>query len=300
VATYGDINFRLAKEFPGVDPDIRAGIINDRYTQILLRLPWSRLDTEFAIQTVAKYETGTVAIAAAGTALTLTGGTWTSAMTGRQIHIAGRNEYYTFTYVSPTTATIDRAYEGDAETAAGYTISQSIVTLPANTRLVRSLRNLSTPVPIEKRDRASGDITDPSRNLTGPPVRFNNWMDSGATPPPPQIELWPSPDRVYSIAVSATVEQVPFGAADTGVSLLPWARPMALMAGCRADLNMLPTNPNLGLAEGHEGLFEKRLAEMVNDECRRQGGSQMNVQSHYTKHRLRRWAQTYRDTRQIL
>lgn len=295
MATYGEISFRLAKEFPGVDPDIRAGIVNDRYTQILDRLAWSRLDTETVIQTVAKYETGTVAIAAAGTELTLTGGTWAAAMSGRQIHIAGRTEYYTFTYVSATTGTIDRAYEGTVETAAGFVISQSILTLPPACRIVRSLRNISVPVPIDKRDRSSADYTDPARILTGPPVRWNYWMDSSATPPPPQVELWPSPDQVYSIAVSYTAEQTTFGASSTGVSLLPWARPSALIAGCRADLNMLPTNPNLGLADAHESLFEKRLSEMVNDESRRQGGSQMVAQSSYTSHRQRRWSQTYRE-----
>lgn len=295
MATFGDINFRLSKEFPGVDADIRAGIINDRYTQILDRLAWSRLDAETVLQTVARYTTGTLAVAAIGTALTLTGGTWTTAMTGRQIHIAGRSEYYTFTYVSATTGTLDRAYEGDAETEATYTISQSILTLPAACRIVRSIRNLSVAVPIEKRDRASGDVTDPARLLTGPPVRWNDWKDSTATPPPPQVELWPSPDLVYSLAVSYTAEQTTFGAADTGVSFLPWTRPAALIAGCRADLNMLPTNSNLGLADMHESLFEKRLAEMVNDESRRQGGSQMTMQSAYTRHRQQRWAQNYRE-----
>jgi hypothetical protein len=300
VATFGDINFRLAKEFPAVDADVRQGIINDRYTQILDRLPWSRLDAETVVQTVAQYNTGTIATTNGGTALVLTGGTFTTQMSGRQIHLDGRTEAYTFTFTGATTGTIDRPYEGDSNATAGFILSQSILTLPSTVRIVRSLRNLSVPIPIEKRDRASADVTDPARVLVGPPVRWSQWQDGTTAPLPMQIELWPAPDKVYSILLSVTSEQSTFAASDTGVALLPWTRPAALMAGCRADLNMLPAIGNLSLGEAHELLFEKRLGEMVNEEARRQGGSQMVAQNAYTRYRTRRWAQTFRSTDKVL
>ena len=300
MATFGDINFRLAKEFPGVDPDIRRGVINDRYTQILDRLPWSRLDVEQVIQTVPQYTTGTIATTNTGTALVLTGGAFTPAMDGYQIHLDGRTEAYRFTYVDAANATIDRPYEGTTNPTAGFVLSQSIYALPASCRIIRSIRNLSLPVPVTKRDRALGDFTDPARILVGPPVRWNDWADGTAVPPPPQVEFWPAPDRVYSMLVSFTAEVTPFGAADTSVAFAIWARPSALMAGCRADLAMLPSNPNLALGQMSEGLFEKRVAEMVNNESRKQGGQQMTAQPAYTRHRLRRWTQTYRDLREVL
>jgi hypothetical protein len=300
LATFGDINFRLAKEFPAVDADVRQGIINDRYTQILDRLPWSRLDTELVLQTVAPLSTGTIQTTSGSQNLILTGGTFTTQMSGRQIHLDGRTEAYTFTYTGATTGTIDRPYEGDSNATAGYVLSQSILTLPSNVRIVRSLRNLSVPIPIEKRDRASGDATDPARVLTGPPNRWNQCQDGSSQPIPMQIEIWPAPDKVYSIAVSATAEQSTFGAADTSVALLPWTRPGALMAGCRADLSMLPGVNNLTAGAAHEALFEKRLAEMVNEESRRLGGSQMVAQNAYTRYRTRRWAQTYWRNNQVL
>lgn len=303
-STFGDINFRLSKEFPGVDADVRQGIVNDRYTQILKRLPWSRLDTEGVIQTVARVTDGgagvTLSVANTGTALVASGNVFTAGMTGRQIHIDGRTEAYTLTYVSATNATIDRPYEGDTNATAGFTISQSIITLPTNCRLVRSLRNLSVPVRIEKRDRAIADQTDPARIATGPPVRWNQWQDGSSSPVPMQIELWPAPDLVYSILVSVTVEQGLLGAADTGVALVPFLQPGALMSGCRADLNMLPGVGSLATAEAHEALFEKRLNEMSNEEARLQGGAQMQMKSTYTKGRTRRWAQVYGNTREIL
>lgn len=294
MASFGDINFLLAKEFPGVDPDIRQGIINDRYTQILDRLPWSRLDTEMVIQTVAQYNSGTIQTTNGTQALALTGGAFTTQMSGRQIHLDGRTEAYTLTFVDAAHANLDRPYEGDSNAIAGFVISQSILTLPASCRIVRSLRNLSLPLPIEKRDRASADVTDTARIAVGPTVRWNQWADGSGSPIPMQVELWPAPDKVYSILVSFTAEQSVFGAADTGVALLPWIRPGALKAGCRADLSMLPSASNIAAAQLHEALFEKRVGELVNEESRRQGGSQMAMQGAYTRHRALRWVGNYR------
>jgi len=301
VATLGEINFRLAKEFPGTDADVRLGIINDRYQEILERLPWSRLDVETVIQTVAQYATGTVAVVAGGTALTFTGSTITAAMSGRQIHIGGRSEAYTFTYASASTGTIDRPYEGGEDaTASGFVISQPILTLPSSCRIVRSLRNLSLPTPLTRRDRSQADFTDPARIAVGQPRQWNDWMDANTTPPPPQVELSPAPDAVYSILVSYTAEQAQFGLGDTSVALLPWTQPGALMAGCRADLAMLADPPRVALAETSEAKFEQRVEQMVNNESRRQGPAQMSMQDAYTRHRQARWAQPFRNQRQIL
>ncbi|HEX4275828.1 MAG TPA: hypothetical protein VHZ74_10755 [Bryobacteraceae bacterium] len=300
MSTFGDINFLLAKEFPGVDADVRQGIINDRYTQILDRLPWSRLDTETVIQTVAQYNTGTIQTTNASTALVLTDGAFTTQMSGRQIHLDGRTEAYTLTFVDATHATLDRPYEGDPNATAGFVISQSILTLPTSCRIVRSLRNISLPIPIEKRDRASADVTDPARIAVGPPTRWSQWADGSGSPIPMQLELWPAPDNVYSILISFTAEQTAFGTADTGVALLPWIRPGALKAGCRADLSMLPGVNNLAAAQLHEGLFEKRVGELVNEESRRQGGAQMAMQGTYTRHRADRWARQFRAINKVL
>lgn len=298
MATLGYINQRLTKEFPGVDAVVRLGIINDRYQEILERLPWSRLDKETVIQTVAQYVTGTVAITAGGTAITGTGTAWTAAMTGRQIHIAGRSEAYTFTYASATTGTIDRAYEGATETAGAYLIAQSIYALPSDCRIIRSLRNLSLPKLINRRDRAQGDVTDPGRIFAGPPSYWNEYMDDSSDPPLMQVELWPAADAIYSVQVSYTAEKGYLAQSDTSVAFVPWAQPGALMAGCRADLALLAEK--LPLAQIHAGHFENLMVQMVNNESRRQGPSEMTMQSVYTRHRQKRWGQNYRDLRQPL
>jgi hypothetical protein len=98
----------MQKQFPGLDLDILEGYISDRYTEILEELAWERLDKLGMVQTIAPYQTGTVTVAFATQAVTLTGGAWDPTMTGRFLQVAGDSSYYTFTYTGPTTGTIGR------------------------------------------------------------------------------------------------------------------------------------------------------------------------------------------------
>ena len=81
--TYGQIKFRLTKQFPGVDADVLEGFVTDCYQEILGALPWVRLNVEALLTTTAAYATGTVASTQGSAAIALTGGTWTAGMTGR-------------------------------------------------------------------------------------------------------------------------------------------------------------------------------------------------------------------------
>lgn len=106
----------LAKIDSFNNEDFAKGLINDAYTRSLPGLnDWNPLITEGYLTMSAYYSTGTVAISAAGTALTGTGTTWTSGMTtnnGWKIKFAGVDNIYSFTYLSATTATISPALEG--------------------------------------------------------------------------------------------------------------------------------------------------------------------------------------------
>ncbi len=76
------------------------------------------------INTVATYETGTVNVANASTALTFSGSTLTSGMAGRKIRFSGGNPYYRILSVNTGagTAVLEQAYQGTTDTAATFTI----------------------------------------------------------------------------------------------------------------------------------------------------------------------------------
>lgn len=104
--------------------DFARGIINDVYVRVLPRIEdWQSIINTANISAVAYYNTGTVAVSAAGTAVTGTGTTWTSAMTavdGYKMKISGNDNIYTFTYVSATSGTISPALSG-ADNLSGKT-----------------------------------------------------------------------------------------------------------------------------------------------------------------------------------
>lgn len=89
--------------------------------------------------TADDYDTGTITtLAAAGTAVTGSGTTWTSAMIGRYIKIDGHPVWYEITAVgSTTTLTIKKPYEGTAIAAGSstYTIGE-IPRTPASTHMI--------------------------------------------------------------------------------------------------------------------------------------------------------------------
>ena len=106
--TYGQLKFRLTKQFPGVDLDLIEGWIDDRYAEILGELPWSRQNVQSVLQTVAPYSTGTVTLAAGSNTVSLTGGAFTASMTGMAFRVTGEDDIYGFTYVDATDGLLDR------------------------------------------------------------------------------------------------------------------------------------------------------------------------------------------------
>src|ERR1035438_8829336 len=151
--TYGQVKLRLTQAFPGVSLDLIEGFINDRYAEILGELPWTRLNVQMTLQTTAPYSTGTVAVVNGSNAITLSGGTWTAAMSGMKFYLVAPpaaidspypdpavGPIYTFTFVTGTTGTLDRAYGEATNTAAPYSIFQNIYTLPANCGMWREDR----------------------------------------------------------------------------------------------------------------------------------------------------------------
>lgn len=285
--TYGAIRLFLTQQYPGVNPELISGWINQRYTSILDQLSWSRLNVSAILQTTAPYTTGTVAVVSGSNALTLTGGTWTAGMTGLEFRVSGRDEIYTFTRLSDTTGTLDRPYEGDDDASASYTIFKRIYALPANCRLLEdSAFDTFTLGSLERRSLAQLNASAPGRPLSGTPQIWVSAMDDASSPPNMQVELYPVPDAAIGIPYTYIADQAEL--TSTSAVILPWIRPAALLAGVSADcLNHLE---KFSGADRAEAKFVREVSSLRANEARREGPSQMALSSHYTSHRSRRWS----------
>lgn len=280
--TYGQLKFRLTKAFPGVDPDLIEGWIADCYQEILGALPWSRLDVQAVLQTVAPYSTGTVAVTQGSQAVTLTGGAWTAAMSGRAFRLTGDEEEYQFTQTGADTGTLDRTYAGETNAAAAYSIYQAVYPLPADCRFLDegAFSGGRRRLAMER-----GQDAYPSLYLAGEPAVWWPYMDDGSTPPQMQVRLYPVPDAVYGIPFTYCAE-APNPSA-TSATLLPWMQPAALIEGTSAKIKR--HLKDYSGAQLCTAAFADALAVMVSQEAYRRGPVQMDLGSYYTQHRRGRY-----------
>lgn len=283
--TYGQLKFRLVKQFPGVDLTLIEGWINDRYAEVLGELPWSRQNVQAILETTAPYKTGTVAVTQGSAAVTLTGGTFTTQMSGRSIRAAADSAFYTFTFATGTTGTLDRPYEGTSAAAAGYSIFQNIYPLPANCRLLKD--DAFSSVYGEMRRFSDGELdeSDPSRVMTGTPTVWASFMDDSSTPPKMQVELWPIPDKALGIPFT-------YGAdadylSDTSIILKAWMQPAALVEGVTAKIKRHLED----YAGAQLAMLDAKnaLANMRTSEAQGMAPAVMKLDSYYTSHRAKRY-----------
>lgn len=286
--TIGTLKFRLTKMFPGVDIDVIEGFIADRYSEILHELPWSRLEKTTILQTTAPYTAGTVALTNGSAAVTLTSGTWTSGMTSFAFRVAGRDEIYTFTYVSGTTGTLDRAYEGSGVTAAGYSIFQYVYRMPADCRqLDDGAFSEFTLGPLAMLSFGELQRAFPSFPATGSPRIWAPYMDDSSSPPRVQVALYPVPDTSIGIPLTYTSE----GTTPTASSAITavWMEPAsALVEGVMGKICGCPLVKDYGGATFHATNAAMALKTMRNAESNRIGPAKMELPDHYTSHRARR------------
>jgi hypothetical protein len=261
---YGQLRLLIQKENSGADLELVDGYIQDRYTEILDFLPWKRQEGETVLQSPASYATGTITATQGSNAIVGVGTTWTAAMTGRRIRIANASEYYQFTYVSVTTATLDRGYEQPSAALLAYRIDQAVFLLPATCRILRGVKPLhNSSHPLEHMTPAELDAWAPKRTSYGTPEVYVPSFDAATDPPQLQVELYPIPDSPDT--ASATLSFVADCISDTAAltpgtttqSLLPWVRPSALKAGVRANF--------LALAKDYTGaaFYAARMGELV-------------------------------------
>jgi hypothetical protein len=293
--TLGDLRIRILKIFPSLDLDVLDGFIGDRYSEIIEELPWTRLNGRGVIQTIAPYSTGTVAMTQGGNAVTLTGGLWTAAMTGRWLRVAGDDDFYGFTQTGDSTGTLDRNYEGAASAAAAYTIFQHIYPVASNCRILADDAFATFSYgPLDRLTRGQLNLSDPARGEVGIPASWASYMDDSATPPDMQVEFYPVPDAAYNIPYSFTAE----ASAPTsgGVAFLPWITPAtALVEGVMAKLYRTPQFKDVQLAALASADAKAALSTMRNNAAQRLPQTRMQLSSHFTSHRARRWQSASED-----
>lgn len=298
MSTFGELRSDFLK-LPigaGTDLELLTRLINNRIDGICRQTDYTRLDQQSTLLTVAQYTTGTVSITAGATAGTGSGTTFTPAMTGRRFRIANLRPWYTFTYVSATSFTIDRAYEGtDDAVDVAFIIWRALYTLPAGVVQLYSIENLTLGMDLDPQDREFVDNIDPARYQMRSPEVFIPAEDSDAGLQ--QIELWPGPVYAEGMAINYRSRVPMFGVNDTGSEIPDWISVPALWAGVQAELyRMQGDGAN---ANAQEAIFKGLVDDMRGEDARKRPPAVMQPDSRFVRPRLRRTLRGYGAGRRI-
>ncbi len=287
--TYGQIRLQLTKLLPGVDEELISGWIQGRYQRILDTISWKRQEAESILQAPASYATGTITATQGSPTITSDGTTptvFTAAMNGLMIRINNTSEYYQFLYVSPTSATLDRNFEGPTASGLAYRIDQAVYLLPSNCRILRQVRPMHNRAdPLQMVSPAELNRISHSRNLYGTPQYASQTWDSFSDPPQMQVELFPVPDcpdtgaNLLSWGVDYIFEEGELDVDATSVTLKPFARPSALMAGVTADaMRPRPQWPgNIDAAELYEADYDKLVLQQLSINAQQRGPKKIQL-----------------------
>jgi hypothetical protein len=274
--TFGNFRMRISKtaEGAGVDFDLINGYINGRIETMYRSFPWTRLDSEDTIQTVAAYTDGTVSIDAGGTAVTGVDTVFTAPMTGRRIRFEGTTEYYTFTRLTATTGTIERALEQEDDLEdVGFTIWQAIYDLPDDLSEIFSLTCPALNQPIAQKSQAWLDTYYASRIEYGHPRYFTPYAD--ASDGTKRVELYPGPDVDEGLPLEYKPLQPTYADADTAEIFPDWLHIPCLFSGVLADLGK----------SGEEKKFQDYLGLNQTDDTRRMSLTKLRSEDRFTRHR---------------
>lgn len=130
----------------------------------------SYLDTEGVILTIAPYTTGTVSVTADSKTVTGSGTTFTAAMAGRKIRIAGNNEYYRIdTRDSDTQLTLEQNYQGATASGQTYSIFKDEYRLAADLATYKIMRELENNQAMVDISPTTFDLLRPSSDSEGTP-----------------------------------------------------------------------------------------------------------------------------------
>lgn len=297
--TWGQLRLQLQATAPGASLDLIDEYLNTRYTSILDRTVWQGLEAHSTIQTVAAYESGTASatLTIGSTGVTGSGTAFTAQHVGCKFYRPGDSAIYTVaTYVSATSITLDRGYEGAGnETPAtvhagcAFVVMQNVYSLPTDCKAIDSVLNPVTQYPMGKHSKQELDGSVGSRANIGEPNSYCPYDDSGEASPPvlQQIEFYPPPRYSRGYVLDYIKKPVAFTGSNTSSSPLPWVTDSALLNGCRADLQLYLKDFNS--AKFYEAKFEADVARMLMvDANQKQAKQTLRMASRFTRHRMLR------------
>lgn len=138
--TYGDYMKEVGRIFPQIGPGERDDLVWKAIKDICNENDLSFMIAEGRIVTEPEYDTGTVAVTSGGTAVTLTGGTWTIGWENRKIVIEGQPEVYDITIPASTTAgVLGAAWEGDTDSGLTYRMFRDKYAVPSTCEFSKEL-----------------------------------------------------------------------------------------------------------------------------------------------------------------
>jgi hypothetical protein len=145
--------------------------INFVQQDICARWPWTFLLGREAIATIADYSTGTVSVAAGGTAVTGVGTTFTTTHGDGTyfIQFTANNDYYRVSARgSNTTLTLETAYQGTAVSGGAFTLRKFFYSLSSTADEVIDVRNWNTPLKLIQCDFRTIDLINPLAESSSP------------------------------------------------------------------------------------------------------------------------------------
>lgn len=294
VLTWGQLRLNLQQTRPGISLDLVDEFLNTRYARVLDHTRWLALEGTAYVQTAAPYRstTDTVAVTSGSANVTGTGTTWSTALNGQKFQVVSDGPLYTFTYVSATTATLDRPYEGTTGTGFGYSIFTNIYPLPGDFKEVLDQESADDGFPLELlSDQQFSDsigfvdaigIPSVARITISPTL-----LDGGTTW---QMEFYPIPAAAKGYPLRYYRTAAAFDGSNTSATSLPFVSDGVLLAGCRADI--WADDGNEMKTRFYEAKFQDELAVMLRADRRKRPPERLMPSKRLTRHRIARVLRT--------
>ena len=305
--TWGQLRLQLQTAAPGVSLDLIDGYLNARYETVLEAADWQGLKKHAPLQTAAAHqsvspETVTFTVGSATVTGVNTG--WTSAQIAAtpKLYRPGDTVTYAATWVSATSLSLDRPYEGPTGTeaagtvytASAYVLMQNVYPAPANCRTVVSILDPVTGFPLNPMSKDELDASAGPRTLVANPVYYVPYDDSDESTPPVvrEIELFPPPAHGRALNMQYVYQPLYFDGQSTNLSPLPWVSSTVLLEGCRAEIAAHLGN-QLQVTY-YEAKFTQELNRMLLlEHAQKRAKRPMQFASRFTRHRMARAARGY-------
>lgn len=308
MSTWGQLRLILSTSSPDVSLDLLDSYLNTRYSSVLSATDWLGLKGHATVSSTSAYQSiaDSVTLTVGSNAVTGAATAWTSAITGQNFYRPGDTALYVATYVSGTSLTLDRPYEGLGLDPAGtvyaaspYVFMQNVYSLPADCNAIVTVLNPVTNAPMHGMTKDELDRSAGARTFVADPTTWAEYDDSAEPVPPAstpsvlhRIEFYPPPLRARGFALEYLRNPYPFDGTNTQRSPLPFVTDKVLLEGARADI--ATAAGGMAMAMKYEGSFERELARMLLVEhAQRRVKAPVQMASRFTRHRLARACRGY-------